>query len=1084
MKKNILSLLFCAAMLFAGRCCVFAEISDGASGGNEHFFFLPPIVSEHSSRGTFADSLAPVVQICEWAETGCVLPPIAEFTTTTVPDSEKVRIVPEEEYYVVIWHPKRIDRTVYRIRVLFRTQEGFPIEKELGHVDVIFCDEACPIKFRIEKGFFPLGELAPMERAKISPVLLEQFIEEDVIEPVEALVNVLDDQVPLAGHNGVEILTDYRPTLAKVFVRISNQDALAFLAQSDNIVRIHENKRYKLLSQTDWWQDNIGQPSVQRAGYIGTGMAVAILDDGGKRYNASGQLPDRRSIDLSIPAFGECTDVGTPACCSVVADVNPYWGDPYYTDHMTQVAERVALVAPGADLIAVDVGFEGEISWSEGWLSDNLVAEGLEWVLEHKDEYNIVAVNMSFGTDADDYGVFSTEECPDDNENEFQRLREAGIMPIAGAGNDGYWQSTNNDFTGISYPACSPLVVSVSSSTREDSILGDSTIGPNVDLLAPGPEGTSIACPTIAGSWAILREARPDLSLDETLELLKTTGVPIYDPETGLTFPRIQLDAALGITAIKNSADSKDLFGQAVATGDFNGDGYDDVAIGVPGEEHDYVFPCTNPGAVNILYGCQEGLTRTGNKFLRILPGEPYEWRDVHDQPPPECSPYRWMNGFGSSLATGDFDGDGYYDLAVGVPGVKLETNFSEHSGAVMVYYGSEEGLSTERVQNWDESKTLCQAVYTSPWAICIPVPGGEAFGYSLAAGDFNGDDKHDLAIGVPEADRQQFNNVGSVYVLYGTTEGLDNFAGTQLWWQDDIPEGAIEADSEFGFSLAAGDINNDGNDDLVIGSPFKSVGGYSNSGAVTILYGEPSGGLSASGAQYIDDEVIFGTARHNTRLGRAIAIGDFDGYDGKDLAIGSDKGSSSDLTGFVYVFPSTTSGLLQMPTYLFYPDLPGSLYDYDFGAHLAAGDFDGNGRDDLAIVNPSGEINGKVKAGKIWVYYAEYYLLIGETQLWHQDLPGLWESAEEFDNFGGSLASGDFNNDGVDDLVIGVAQEDLVAENGTFRYGCEAERINNAGVVHIIYGTVAEGLYALTDPAPPDAPTGAKKSQILTQGK
>ncbi len=116
-------------------------------------------------------------------------------------------------------------------------------------------------------------------------------------------------------------------------------------------------------------------------------------------------------------------------------------------------------------------------------------------------------------------------------------------MPIAGSGNEGHTY-------GIGSPACSPPVVSVGGSDGSE-IWGNTQRGPNLDLLAPardhdyGKSGTSLSAPTVAGAWAILRAALPDLSLEETLELLKTTGAPISDPETGLTFPRIQLDAAL-----------------------------------------------------------------------------------------------------------------------------------------------------------------------------------------------------------------------------------------------------------------------------------------------------------------------------------------------------------------------------------------------------------------------------------------------------------------------------------------------------------------------------------------------------------
>lgn len=548
MKKSILKLLLGTAVFFAGVCCMFTEISDGSSGGNEHFFFLPPLASESSPKGTFAGSLAPVVQICELAGTGCVLPPIAEFTTTTGPDSERVRVVPKDEHYIVNLHPQRFGldlKKTYRIRVLFRIQEEVLIEKELGHADVTVCGGTIPIKFRIEKGFFPIGELIPMERAKISPVLLKQFISQDVIKPVKALVNVFDDQIPLPELIGVEVLRDYRPTLAKAFVRISDPATLASLVQSNNIKYVYENRKWYLLAEP--WQEDIGQNLVQQSGYIGTGTAVVILDDGGRELGSmGGRLPNRGVIDLSDPAFGGCTDVGTPASCRVVAELNPMWGDPHIDDHATYVAKRVALTAPGTDIIAYDVVFQRVIAGYE-------FSEALRWVLEHQNVYNIVAIIMSFGTDADGdnpAGPYSTEDCPRGDDDDFQRLLQAGIMPIAGAGNDGWWQRNNDAFYGISHPACSPFVVSVGGTNEWGSIWGDSTRGPNLDLLAPacgdGGCGTSLAAPVVGGAWAILRAALPVLSLEETLEIFKTTGRSISDHNySGLSFRLIQIDRAL-----------------------------------------------------------------------------------------------------------------------------------------------------------------------------------------------------------------------------------------------------------------------------------------------------------------------------------------------------------------------------------------------------------------------------------------------------------------------------------------------------------------------------------------------------------
>lgn len=141
------------------------EISDGAHGGNPHFFWLPPMVPEPSYSGTFDASLSPVVTICQWTGTGCVTPLLAEFTMTAGPGSETVRVVPEDEHYIVNWHTKRFDLSsdlFYRISV---SVDG--VELGFADVDVVSSGKdkkdvdrgnyvalkngsTLPIKFRIE----------------------------------------------------------------------------------------------------------------------------------------------------------------------------------------------------------------------------------------------------------------------------------------------------------------------------------------------------------------------------------------------------------------------------------------------------------------------------------------------------------------------------------------------------------------------------------------------------------------------------------------------------------------------------------------------------------------------------------------------------------------------------------------------------------------------------------------------------------------------------------------------------------------------------------------------------------------------
>jgi hypothetical protein len=112
-------------------------------------------------------------------------------------------------------------------------------------------------------------------------------------------------------------------------------------------------------------------------------------------------------------------------------------------------------------------------------------------------------------------------------------------------------------------------------------------------------------------------------------------------------------------------------------------------------------------------------------------------------------------------------------------------------------------------------------------------------------AGDFNGDGRDDLAIGVPDEDRGNptVSNAGGVHVLYGTAVGL-RAANNQFWAQSNT-QGGLESQDRFGAALAAGNFNGDANngisiDDLAIGVPNEDLGNPTvfQAGAVNVLYG------------------------------------------------------------------------------------------------------------------------------------------------------------------------------------------------------------------------------------------------------
>ena len=201
----------------------------------------------------------------------------------------------------------------------------------------------------------------------------------------------------------------------------------------------------------------------------------------------------------------------------------------------------------------------------------------------------------------------------------------------------------------------------------------------------------------------------------------------------------------------------------------------------------------------------------------------------------------RWrsepFDHFGFSLAAGDFNGGGHDDLAIGVPhediGLKLNT------GVVNVIYGTSNRLSSNGDQIWDQDSPNVNGV-TEPF---------DNFGRSLTTGDFNGDGRDDLAIGVPFEDVGSIVDGGVVNVLYGASPRLSSI-NDQDWHQDKSGvNGVVELFDRFGMSVASGDFDGDGRDDLAIGVPDEDVGSIGNSGDVGVLYGT-SNRLSSSGDQ------------------------------------------------------------------------------------------------------------------------------------------------------------------------------------------------------------------------------------------
>jgi hypothetical protein len=441
--------------------------------------------------------------------------------------------------------------------------------------------------------------------------------------------------------------------------------------------------------------------------------------------------------------------------------------------------------------------------------------------------------------------------------------------------------------------------------------------------------------------------------------------------------------------------------------------------------------------------------------------------------------------GSSSGIAKGDFNGDGFADLAIGEPGATI--GGASGAGDVIILYGSINGITTSGKQLWDESRLAGNGPAAQ-----------DNFGAALASGDFNGDGYADLAIGIPNKDFPDpaipgliHTNEGAVIIIYGSSSGLTStdphvpapqfidFASVQSAASICLVGCAFNLDNaHFGQSLAWGNFNGDqvvGRDigDLAIGVPTTSRGLGSKSGAVMVLLGAQGSGLTLDHDRtlYYSESNFSGsdTGNDGEKFGAALTVGDYDGDGFSDLVIGAPGRNLSGVTGAGLAFwlrgrfnMLQTLGVGDVTSIVGQPLLGTAPKANDnFGGVLATGDFNGDGKSDLAFGVPNFDIGSLTDAGVVVIRFG------GVNGLTTNGLQQLWTGAtfhpavnEGGARFGAALTAGDFNADGASDLAIGVPFKDLVVtRNG------QLTALQDAGEVDVIYGSAAALLQPTNGP-------------------
>jgi hypothetical protein len=427
-------------------------------------------------------------------------------------------------------------------------------------------------------------------------------------------------------------------------------------------------------------------------------------------------------------------------------------------------------------------------------------------------------------------------------------------------------------------------------------------------------------------------------------------------------------------------------FGATLAAGDFNGDGNDDLVVGAPGS---WVTP---PGGAIVEEAGSVHVFLAGSSRFDQMGHRRFDQEDLGGDPEP-------FDHFGEVLAVGDFDADGFDDLAVGGPGENLEgPPLLLDAGTIHVVYGSASGLDDSRTQTATSSDLGAAAA------------GNDHFGAALAAGDFNGDSRDDLAIGVPERAVGASGDAGWVIVAFGSAAGLDLANREQIHQDVSGVLGVAAADERFGAALAAGNFGGVGPDDLAVGIPEDTASGVA-SGSIAVFYGKSDGLLPPTGNQLLHEGTpgVADEPEADDLFGAALVAVDGSGDLLDDLIVGV-PGEDVTLTsttvnaGRLHFFRGDPGGFLTVTgnAAILHPCECGCTgMNGFFGSVLAAGDVDGDPLEDLVVGVPTANW-GATRSGSLCGIYGD-----GGRQPIHQALPGLFLLNENEDRYGSSVAIG-----------------------------------------------------------------------------
>jgi hypothetical protein len=607
--------------------------------------------------------------------------------------------------------------------------------------------------------------------------------------------------------------------------------------------------------------------------------------------------------------------------------------------------------------------------------------------------------------------------------------------------------------------------------TSDTNLLISGTAEPFATVTLTGAVATLTTTVAADGSWSVQTGEMGFGSRSFTATITDLAGnvSPVSTPMSVSIIADLTTLAPSQGFIIQGDA-AGDLAGFSVSSaGDVNGDGFEDVIVGAGFGDDGGL----DAGEAYVIFGSAAGpgmLDATGRKLIDLTSLTPEQGFVIQGDSA--------SDGIGTTVSyAGDVNGDGFDDMIFGAP---WGNDGGSDAGEAYVIFGSASGFGSvdgtgRRVIDLTSLSAaqgfIIQGDVANDWA-----------GVRVSsAGDMNGDGFADLVVGARYGD-DGGTNAGEAYVLFGTASGFGAAvtAGgftrqvidltTLTSAQGFIIQGDVAGD-DLGFGVsAAGDVNGDGFDDIVIGAPQGDDGG-SNAGEAYVIFGSDAGfGATVTGRQVIDltsltstqGFIIQGDVAADKAGWWVSGAGDINGDGIADLLVGARYGDDGGTdAGETYVVFGSTTGfgtpdgagrlVIDLTTltpaqgFVIQADAAGDALGHSVAA---AGDINGDGFDDLIAGSPYGDDAG-ADAGEAYLIFGSGSGFGAMDSSGRQvlDLTSL-SASQGFiiqGNAAGDTAgnrpagAGDINGDGFDDLIVGARR----ADGGGL----------DAGEAYVIYG-------------------------------